>query len=107
MTVARHGMTVALFALDPGDGRARPWDDGRAFGPPHGMTVARPWDDGRGDGKVEVHPAHRRTMANVILAHPKREQTIKMSAAELERHQAQAHHRDDAPKQAPRRGRGR
>ena len=26
------------------------------------------------EGKVEVHPAHRRMMSNLILAHPQREQ---------------------------------
>jgi hypothetical protein len=46
-------------------------------------------------------------MSKVILAHPKREQTVEMSAAELERYRAQARERDDGPKQAPRRGRGR
>jgi hypothetical protein len=45
-------------------------------------------------------------MSNVILAHPNREQTVDMSAAELERYRTQARERDDAPKQAPRRGRG-
>jgi hypothetical protein len=27
------------------------------------------------EGKVEVHPAHRRMMSNVILAHPQRDRT--------------------------------
>jgi hypothetical protein len=46
-------------------------------------------------------------MAEVVLAHSKREQTVELSATELERYRAQARDRDDAPNQAPRRGRGR
>jgi hypothetical protein len=57
------------------------------------------------DGKFEVHPAHQRMMAKVILAHPR--EHVEMSAAELERYPTQARERDDAPKQAPRRGRSR
>jgi hypothetical protein len=54
------------------------------------------------DGKVEVHAAHQHMMAKVFLAH-KHEQTVDISAAELERYRAQVRERDDAPKQSPRR----
>jgi PAS domain S-box-containing protein len=59
------------------------------------------------DGKVEIHAAHQAIMPKVILAHPKCEQTVEMSAAELERYRVQARERNDGLKQAPRRGRGR
>ncbi len=59
------------------------------------------------DGKIEVDPAHQALMVKVILAHSKREQTVEMSATELERYRAQTRERDDTPNQAPRRGRGR
>jgi hypothetical protein len=39
--------------------------------------------------------------SKAILAHAKRERTVEMSAAELERHRAQTRE-DDVPKQAPR-----
>jgi hypothetical protein len=45
-------------------------------------------------------------MAMVIPAHSQHEQTVDMSAAELEPYRAQRE-QDDAPKQAPRRGRSR
>jgi hypothetical protein len=51
-------------------------------------------------GGITTPPA---MMSKVIFAHPKREQTVEMSVAELEPYRE----RDDAPKQAPRRGRGR
>jgi hypothetical protein len=59
------------------------------------------------DGKVEVHAAHQSMLANVSLAHPKREQSVEIEAAELERYPTQARERDGAPKQTPRHGPGR